>query len=813
MTKENEIEAYEKLGRFYLGRRFDPDAGEIAPDPILYDSSDLTTHAVCVGMTGSGKTGLAVTLLEEALIDGVPVIAIDPKGDLGNMLLTFPDLDPSDFEPWIDEKEAAQKGRSVAEQARFMADLWTKGLAEWGQGGERIAKFKDSARAAVYVPGSTAGRGLSVLKSFAAPSASVANDADAFGDQIETTVSSILGLLGVDADPIRSREHILLSTILQHAWREGRSLDIAGMIRALQDPPVDRIGVMELDTFFPAKDRFAFAMSLNNLLASPGFSAWTQGEPLDVGRLLYTENGDPRLSILSIAHLSDQERMFFVTLLLGEILSWTRSQTGTRSLRALVYMDEVFGYFPPTANPPSKKPMLTLLKQARAYGVGIVLSTQNPVDLDYKGLSNAGTWFLGRLQTERDKARVMDGLEGASATTGGEFDRDEIEAVLSGLSSRVFLMNNVHEDGPVVFHTRWALSYLAGPMTKTQLVELCPKPEPSTPAKAGAGVGISVGPSSAESGPPVVEPEISQVYLPLSRSLEAGSRIVYRPGLVAKVTLHHASARDKVDQWKSVCMLGALRDGVEVPWEDAASLGRELPVFESVPRPNARFAAAPAEAAKAKSYKKWATMLKSVVYKEQGLNLFVCKPLKLISKPGESEGAFRARFRTALREKRDLAIEKLKASYESKLEKLEDRIERAEDKVEIESEQYSQSKYETAISIGSTIMGALFGRRRGSSASTSARRAGRVAGARSDVKRAERAVKKLREDFAELEEQLADELQTVREEHEEHKFEYTTKVIAPRKSDLSVDEVRLAWCPYAVSPEGAIEPLFVTADD
>src|SRR5690606_12942136 len=215
-----------------------------------------------------------------------------------------------------------------------------------------------------------------------------------------------------------------------------------------------RVGVVDLDTFFPAKDRLALGMKLNNLLASPSFASWLAGEPLDVQRLLYTADGKPRLSILSIAHLSESERMFFVTILLNEVVAWMRTQPGTGSLRAIVYMDEVFGYFPPTANPPSKRPMLTLMKQARAYGVGCVLATQNPVDLDYKGLSNAGTWFLGRLQTERDKLRVLEGLEGASAAAGASFNRQQMEALLASLGNRVFLMNNVHEDQPVLFQDR-----------------------------------------------------------------------------------------------------------------------------------------------------------------------------------------------------------------------------------------------------------------------------------------------------------------------------------------------------------------------
>ncbi|HYN99002.1 MAG TPA: DUF87 domain-containing protein, partial [Actinomycetota bacterium] len=406
---------FEKLGSFYLGRLYDLATKQAEPDLLLYDSKDLTTHAVCVGMTGSGKTGLCLGLIEEAAIDGIPAILIDPKGDLANLMLTFPDLSPADLEPWVNADQAASEGISVPELATRQAEMWRTGLAEWGQDGGRIRRLKDAAEVAIYTPGSKAGIPVSVLKSFTAPSAAVLADSEALADRISSTVTALLSLAGIEADPIRSREHILLSTILGSAWREGRSLELADLIQLIQNPPMTRIGVMEVESFFPAKDRFELALGLNSLLASPGFEVWMEGEPLDIGAMLRTAEGKPRLAILSIAHLNDTERMFFVSLVLSEMLAWTRSQAGTTSLRALLYMDEIAGYFPPVANPPSKAPLLTLLKQARAFGVGIVLATQNPVDLDYKGLSNAGTWLIGRLQTARDTDRVLEGLEGAAA--------------------------------------------------------------------------------------------------------------------------------------------------------------------------------------------------------------------------------------------------------------------------------------------------------------------------------------------------------------------------------------------------------------
>ena len=461
---------YEKLGQFYLGKTHDLKSGTTSPDQlVMYDAKDLTTHAVCVGMTGSGKTGLCLALLEEAALDGIPAICIDPKGDLGNLMLTFPKLQDSDFEPWVDAQEASRNGMTTAEYATKTADLWRNGLAEWGQSGERIQKLRDSAEDAIYTPASSAGRQITVLKSFDAPNVQVLNDSEAFRGRIMSAVSGLLALLQIDADPIASREHILLSTIFDSYWRSGQNIDMGALIRSIQAPPFNKVGFLDLESFYPQAERFKLAMTLNNLLASPSFAAWMEGEPLDIQKLLYTPEGKPRLAIVSISHLSDQERMFFVTILLNEMVSWMRSQTGTSSLRALLYMDEVFGYFPPVANPPSKQPMLTLLKQARAFGLGCVLATQNPVDLDYKGLSNCGTWFLGRLQTERDKMRVLEGLEGAANSAGSTFDRQAMEQTLAGLGSRVFLMNNVHEDAPTVFRSRWALSYLRGPVSRQQI--------------------------------------------------------------------------------------------------------------------------------------------------------------------------------------------------------------------------------------------------------------------------------------------------------------------------------------------------------
>ncbi len=812
---------YEKLGAFYLGRGYDVEKSRVREEDLLYDAKDLTTHAVCVGMTGSGKTGLCITLLEEAALDGIPAIAIDPKGDLGNLLLGFPQLRPADFLPWLDPSEAARAGRTPEEHARWTADLWRRGLAEWGQSGDRIARLQEAADLAIYTPGGSAGIPLTVLRSLAAPPPQVAGDEEALRERTLSAVSGLLALVGVEADPIRSREHILLSALIDRAWREGRDLDIASLIREIQSPPFDRLGVLDLESFFPSKDRFELAMTLNNLLASPAFAAWSQGEPLDVGRLLYTDEGKPRIAIVSIAHLSDPERMFLVTILLNEVIAWMRTQPGTGSLRALLYMDEVFGYFPPTANPPSKTPMLTLLKQARAYGLGVVLATQNPVDLDYKGLSNAGTWFLGRLQTERDKARVIEGLEGASAAAGAGFDRARTERILAGLGSRVFLMNNVHEDEAVVFHTRWALSYLRGPLTREQIARLMAERKQAAPPASRvrpAAPPVSEAAPAAESTRPVVPPKIEERFLPVAGTAGPRGRLVYRPAALGVATFHYTKAGTDIDVWKSVALLAPLarRRGAV----DAVGGGQRARGRCSRPRGRSRgergVRVAPGGRDAAGQLPRWSKMLRTHLYRSLPLRVWQSADPRAISRPDQSEGEFRAQLRQLLREKRDLELEKLRKQYAPKLARLADRIRKAEQRVEREHSQYQQQKMHTVVSVGATVLGAMFGRKLGSlgnvgRATTAARGASRTARERGDIARAREDVEVLQQQLQELEAEFEGRLEAVRDQLARKTWLCEELPIPPRKSDLTVERVALVWTPWRVDAEGIAEPDFQLA--
>ncbi len=794
------MQDFEKLGAFYIGREYDPAADTLATAPLLYDSKDLTTHAVCVGMTGSGKTGLCVSLLEEAAIDGIPALVLDPKGDIANLMLAFPGLEAAEFRPWVDPADAARKGLSVDEHAAKTAATWQKGLAEWGQDGARVARFREAAEVAVYTPGSNAGLQLSVLKSLAPP-AGVAADPAALKERIGAVVSSLLGLVGIAADPLKSREHILLSSILAASWEAGQALDLAGLIGAIQKPPFSKVGVFDVETFYPARDRLALAMTVNNLLASPGFDAWLEGEPLDVQRLLFTAEGQPRIAIVSIAHLTDSERMFVVTLVLNELVSWMRNQSGTSSLRALFYMDEIFGYFPPSAVPPSKLPMLTLLKQARAYGLGLVLATQNPVDLDYKGLSNAGTWLIGRLQTERDKDRVIEGLQ--SALPGG-FDRQTLEALMSNLGQRVFLMRNVHDDAPVLFKTRWALSYLRGPLTLPEIARLMEpyKARKSVATDAGAVV-TGAAPPAAAGARPVAGPGVAELFLAAAPGAGA---LVYRPRIGATARLHYVEARSGLDAWRSLALVAPVDEGDEPMWQEAITV-EEL-AGGPEPLEGASFAEPPAALLQAKRYAAWEKSLKSHLYQHGGVEVLRCEELKLASAPGETEGDFRARITHALHERRDEAVAGLREKYASKLRTLEDQLRRAEDRVERERAQYSQRKLDTLVSVGSSLLGAILGggRRAASGAGSAARSAGRVFGEKGDVDRATESVEVLRQRRDELLRVVESEVESLRTGLDPASIALTRAAVTPRKSDITIGSIVLAWEPWRNGADGFPQP-------
>lgn len=811
------MSGFEKLGAFYLGKRIDEASDDLTDDMVLYDSKDLNTHAVIIGMTGSGKTGLGIGMIEEAAMDSIPVIAIDPKGDMGNLLLTFPKFQGSDFEPWVNASEAANKGKTPTEFAADQAALWKKGIGQWGQTPKRVRTFRERVDLNIYTPGSNAGLPVSVLKTFDAPDEALREDKDLYRERVQVTATSILALIGINADPVTSREHILLANLLDHYWQQGQSLDLPTLISVIQNPPIEKIGVMELDQVYPAKDRFALAMKLNALLAAPGFESWLEGEPLDTQNLLYTAEGKPRVSVMSIAHLSDAERMFFVCMLLNNLIAWMRTQPGTASLRAILYMDEIFGYMPPVANPPSKQLLLTLLKQARAFGIGLVLSTQNPVDLDYKGLSNTGTWMIGRLQTERDKARVMEGLEGAA--TSGDFDRGAMEQTLAGLGKRRFLLHNVHESQPVVFGTRWVMSYLAGPMTRDQIRTLmAPRKtkidRDATKATKAATLSASDSKtlaSQAQLQPAKLDKSIPRYWL----ESDGGADTVYRPTVIGAAELVYSSARYKVDAERHCIAAVVPEDGpVPIDWDQSFVLDIEVAdLAGESPDEDAAHAAIPDALMNPKAYAKWEKNFKRWLRKSQPIILYRSAVMKTTSNANESEGEFRARLQTLASEQRDLAVEKLRKRYNSKVNTLEARLMRAEQAIERETEQSRKKKLDTAISFGTAILGAVLGRKRVSS--TSARRLGTavktMGGMRKeagDVERAEETAARVREELAALQATFEQDVAALDARYDSQDDELTEIEIKPKSTDIQIHFVGVGWLPHERDSQGRLVQQF-----
>ena len=719
------------------------------------------------------------------------VLAIDPKGDLGNLLLTFPNLAPADFAPWIDAGDAQRHGSTVDAYAGETAQKWKAGLSEWNQDGARIGRLKAAADVTVYTPGSRIGTPLAILGSLGPVAADAAAGEDAQSN-IATTASSLLGLAGIEDVEPHSREQALLAAILSNR-PSGAAADLRWLVQQIQRPAFESIGVLDLETFFPARERQELALRFNSVLAAPGFDAWSAGEALDAASLLFTPAGKPRIAIISVAHLDDAQRMLVVSLVLNAVLTWTRRQSGTSSLRALVYMDEVFGYLPPVANPPSKLPLLTLLKQARAFGVGLVLATQNPVDLDYKALSNTGTWFLGKLQTERDKSRMLDGLEGVSSG----LDRQAIDRALSSLRGRVFLMHNVHEQGPVVFETRWALSYLRGPMGRDELRRFARAPVDNPAATPAPLTRPAASSPAASAVKPVIPAGIEEYVLPN----DGATPTEYGPVLYGAARVQYTDAKRGIDVTRSLQAMVAFANGpIPIDWDRAEETPHPP---EALTSPSASPATPhlplPPAALDKKRYAAWTKDFGQWITRAQPLKVYTVPSMKLVSKLGESERDFQARIQLAGRETRDAAVEKLRGRYAPKLARLQEKARKAEDVVSREQQQASQQKVQTAVSLGATMLGALMGRRAVSlstlgRATTAARGVGRSAKETQDVAKAQERLHEAQAELAVLEAEFQREVARL-EAAAPGAIAVETIEIKPKRGGVEVRIVALAWQP------------------
>jgi len=784
---------YEKLDLFYLGKELAVGGKAGFEVPFLYKSKNLTTHGLIIGMTGSGKTGLGIGLIEEAVMDGIPSIIIDPKGDMANLLLTFPELKAGDFEPWIDPAEASRKNMSVAEFAEQTARTWRDGLASWGQGNERIAVLRGKTEMTVYTPGSDSGIPVSILSGFNAPAQDILSDQDGLNALVGSTATSLLSLVNVNGDPLTSREHILISSILLHHWRKGVDLSIESLIGAIVNPPFDKIGVFGLSSFFPQPERMKLAILINNLIASPSYGSWLQGEPLDIQRILYGDDGKPRTSIFFIAHLSDSERMFFVTLLLNAMIGWMRRQQGSSSLKALLYMDEIFGYFPPVGNPPSKKPMLLLLKQARAFGVGVVLATQNPVDLDYKGLSNIGSWFVGRLQTAQDQNRVLEGIVGAS---DGRLDRASVRDMLADMKGRQFMLSSAHYEEPLLFETRWVMSYLKGPISLRDVGSLM-KGRHATPAAPEIPVA-SQGERSAglRDRLPLLSEGVTQRFF-LAPALT--ERVMFEPWLAASASVRFYSSSRNVDEVKDYNLRLYLdEDFGEPQWSSAEPCTVDLAECLDAPPNGSSFYGLPTAFSSLKNFQAFEKDFSDYLYQSQKLELLRAPSLKLESRPGESESEFAARVRDYLREQKEEAAEKLLASFKARRDRLEKKLDSALARIEKEKSDVSERTTDTLISFGAAALGAFFGRKALSSSTLSrtasgVRKAGRIAKEKVDVRRAEEAVALIEEEIAQLEREQSQAINQLAERFDASRVETERFAIKPRRSDIFKVRMCLLW--------------------
>ncbi len=807
-------------GKFYLGRNIDPKTGDPADQALLYDPDDLTTHAVVVGMTGSGKTGLCIDLLEEAALNNIPSLMIDPKGDITNALLHFPDLLPADFQPWVSADEARRAGKTIEQTAAETAETWSKGLSEWGIGKERILALKNAAHFAVYTPGSDAGIPVSILASLQAPEIPWKGNEELLREKISGTVTAILGLVGMeDIDPVRSREHILLANIFEKSWSTGKDLELEELILQAQNPPFEKLGVFDLNTFFPEKDRFDLAMLLNNILAAPTFQSWIQGQPLDIQSLLYGPDGRPRHSVFYIAHLSDAERMFFVTLLYAAVETWMRSQAGATSLRAIVYFDEIFGYMPPVRNPPSKQIMLRMLKQGRAFGVGQVLVTQNPVDVDYKGLSNAGTWFIGKLQTENDKERLLDGLEGAS---GGNLDRKNYDKLIAGLGKREFLLHNVHEGKAEVFQTRWAMNYLAGPLTRNQIpalnkltgAQIFPTPEGLPPTKAGSTPTPTPTTQSEQRGSatrPAVPTGIPEYFLPNNLTMmeafkasekplpnEAMSQgLLYKPVLLAQTEIRYFQRKYDLDHEEKRTALVAQPDrrGV-VRWEEYTAQPLDPSSLDDQSTSDSRFGVLETPLSDSKLMKSLKKDFSYWAYRKSEVIVFANEALKLYAGPPTTEGEFRKQVSEEAREGRDAEIKKKKAAFKKKFAALERKMDKEKRELDEDRSEHAQRRWEEISTHFENFFGGkAHGRRRLSSSLRKRRMTGQ---AKSDIEESEDVIEELEDQF----EALAEEMELAIDEIEEKWSDIASEIdeisINPLKKDILIEIFGVAWMPYHI---------------
>jgi len=770
---------YEKLGLFYLGKDIDSTTMQASETLTLLKNKNFTTHAAIIGMTGSGKTGLGIGIIEEAAIDNIPSIIIDPKGDMGNLCLINSEYSSKAFEPWV-EDEANAKEKDLSSYATHISSMWKEGIQAWGQDTQRAAKLQAVPKT-IYTPGSSAGVAINIMSSLDVPSPEVMQESDTFTSYLKSTTTSLLSLIGINADPLDSKEYILLAQIITKSWISGESLSIESLIVKIIKPNFKKIGVLSLEDFYPKESRFKLATKFNALLASPSFFLWLQGENLDIQKLLYDENGKAKVAIFSISHLNDNERMFFVTLLLNKYISWMRRQSGTSALKTLLYMDEIYGFFPPTKNPPSKEPMLLLLKQARAFGVGVILSTQNPVDLDYKGLSNIGTWFIGRLQTTQDIDRVIDGLGGK---IGSKYTKTDIKKLLSNLKKRTFFLKSAHLDDIRLFSTRWVLSYLKGPLKRNE-ISLLMKDQKEIDNVLKENISVLMGENKHIASYQNIDESIPQ-YFELSISEEN----IFSGTLGAKASVHFYNQRKGIDVCRAFYFSLPLDKRQQtINWSDALEEDEAFENYSHKAPKKSTFQALPEIVLKDKKLTNSIRELKEFLYRNKYLELTRCKSLKLESNISESHSDFLVRVQDKLNDKKEVEIQKLQERYRKKENTLTDRLERAKERVKKESSDSTSSIIETGIA----VLGALFGKASPTKIGSALRKGSKILKERGDMSRAEERMVAVEDDIEALEYELEDKVDILSEKYTIENYEIEIYNMKPRKVDVDVEICAIVW--------------------
>lgn len=813
-------------GHYYLGREVDIQSGTTGDTAVHYDSRHLVTHGICFGMTGSGKTGICIDLLEENALQGKPAIIIDPKGDITNLLLSFPNLDAASFKPWVNPEEAVRKGVSLDILAAQTAQKWRSGLQEWGITWERLKQMRETSAFHVYTPGSDAGIPVNIVSSLTKPEGlEFGRDDEVLQETMESIASALLGLIGIEADPVTSREHILLVNIIQHAWRAAEPLDLAKIILYTQSPPFKKLGVFAVDKLYPAKERMKLALTLNNLLAAPGFAAWTKGMPLDPARIMQSASGKPATSVFYLAHLNDHERMFFITLLLDSINSWMRRQAGSSELRALLYFDEIFGYMPPyPRNPASKRPLLTLLKQARAFGLGLMLVTQNPMDVDYKGLTNTGLWLVGKLQTDRDKMRVLEAMETASMENkAAALDRTTLDKLLSSLQSRQFVFHDTHGGTPRLIYSRWAMSYLRGPLTREEVRRLAqdhPRqdldriasqavpPSATTTTDNGASASAAGG-SWLASRPPTpggieerfLSPEDMNNYA-LREKMElpvmdfSGKQPVYLPTAMARIKVRFDEGQDQLVVNQELVRI-AFPPGKTDNWIDVTELGEQLR-FQTKPPTPGRYGGLPDQFRSPDDRARLKRDLINTVYQSATLKIGYAPFLKQFAQPDQSNESFQKKVLELIEDEKDLAVQKLKNKFEKKISVLQQRIEREQTKLEANERTLSQRRTEKVASAATSILGVFMGSRSRSGVGSYLSKQRMEDRTKFQVESSKQKIEQYANDLQLLEQELEQELAAIEAEWE-GKAEIEEREIRLEKNDIVIldKDICYLWLPFA----------------